>query len=55
MLKHNDKIREAAQSELDSENWRKKVNSEKEKIRNKKPSLLWRFIKAFIKTMKIDW
>ncbi len=37
MLKHNDRVREAAQSEVDSENWRKKVDLEKEKIRNKKP------------------
>jgi hypothetical protein len=46
---------EQAQSEIDADDWRAKVDREKEKIRNKKPSLIARFIKAFIKAIKIGW
>ncbi len=53
MLKYRDKVKEQATSECDAEDWRAKVDAEKEKIRNKKPSLLWSFIKAFIKA--ISW
>lgn len=52
MLSYLDKVKEQATSECDAEDWREKVDREKEKIRNKKPWFVKRLLKAFINAWK---
>ena len=50
-MKYSSRVKEQAQSEKDAEDWREKVDIEKEKLRNKKPSLIAVIWKAFVKAM----
>jgi hypothetical protein len=52
MLKYSNRVKEQAQSEIDADEWRKSVDREKERLRNKKPWFIKRFFRAFIKTWK---
>jgi hypothetical protein len=53
MLKYSNRVKEQAQSEVDADEWRKSVDREKEKIRNKKPWLgerIWKSWKELCNT-----